>query len=146
MSERAAITVHFPVKPHVYKYLQTKCGEKLIVSKNNLFGSIVLDILSKNYSDLQAVNDNFTFPVDISVRYMEKMGFYIDPKIIRKFNTRIDDIFREEMRAYVRISFRLNHIRKETALKQFLSDYNITEEDIKFETLVKDILRNGNAA
>jgi hypothetical protein len=53
---------------------------------------MVLDILSKNYSDLQAVKDDITFPVEISLRYMEKMGVYIDSKIIRKFNTRVDDV------------------------------------------------------
>jgi hypothetical protein len=52
---------------------------------------MVLDILSKNYSDLQAVKDDITFPVEISLRYMEKMGVYIDSKII-KFNTRVDDV------------------------------------------------------
>jgi hypothetical protein len=44
---------------------------------------MVLDILSKNYSDLQAVKDDITFPVEISLRYMEKMGVYIDSKIMK---------------------------------------------------------------
>jgi hypothetical protein len=35
---------------------------------------------------------------------MEKMGVYIDSKIIRKFNTRVDDVFRE-MRTYVGLNF-----------------------------------------
>jgi hypothetical protein len=30
---------------------------------------MVLDILSKNYSDLQAVKDDITFPVEISPRW-----------------------------------------------------------------------------
>ena len=142
MSERVAVIVNFPVKPHVYKYLQKKCGEKLVVTKSDFFGSMVLDILSKNYSDLQAVSTDVTFPVEISVRYMEKMGVYIDSKIIRKFNTRVDDIFREEMRTYVMLNFSANKIPKETSLKQFMFNYNLSEDDVKFETLVKDIKRN----
>jgi len=146
MSERTAIIINFPVKPHVYKYLQNKVGEKLVVTKSDFFGSMVLDILSKNYSDFQAVNDDYTFPVEISMRYMEKMGVYLDCQIIRKFNTRVDDVFREEMRTYVGLNYRVNHIPKETSLKQFLFNYNLEEDDIKFETLVKDLSRNLKSA
>nr|WP_315245131.1 hypothetical protein [uncultured Flavobacterium sp.] len=142
MSERSAIVIHFPVKPHVYKYLQCKVGEKLIVTKNNFFGGMVLDILSKNYSDLQAVSDDFTFPVEISVRYMEKMGFYIDSRIMKKFNSRIDDLFREEMRTFVGLNFKMNNIPKENSLRQFIYNYNLDEDDVKFETLLKDLVRN----
>lgn len=142
MSDKSAVVIHFPVKPHVYKYLQYKVGEKLVVTKCDFFGSMVLDILSKNYSDLQSVSNDFTYPVEISIRYMEKMGIYIDSKIIRKFNTRIDDLFREEMRTFVGINYQMNEIPKETSLKQFLFIYNLDEDDIKFETLVKDLTRN----
>jgi hypothetical protein len=58
---------------------------------------MVLDILSKNYSDLQAVKDDITFPVEIS-HGTWKNGVYIDSKIIRKFNTRVDDVLREEIK------------------------------------------------
>ena len=142
MSERSAIVIHFPVRPHVYKYLQSKVGEKLIVTKNNFYGGMVLDILSKNYSDLQAVSDDFTYPVEISVRYMEKMGFYIDARIMKKFNSRIDDLFREEMRTFVGLNYELNKIPKENSLRQFIYKYNLDEDEIKFETLLKDLVRN----
>lgn len=137
MSEKASVIVRFPVKSHVYKYLQKKCGEKLVVNKNDFFGSTVLDIFSKNYSDLEAVNDDYLFPVEISMRYMDKMGIYIDQKIIRKFNSRMDNIFREEMKTFVFTNFEFNSFPKEKSLKQFLDFYNISEEDIKLETLVK---------
>jgi len=142
MSERSAIVIYFPVKPHVYKYLQNKVGEKLVVSKSNFYGGMVLDILSKNYSDLQAVSDDYTFPVEISVRYMEKMGFYIDAKIMKKFNSRVDDMFREEMRSFVGLNYELNNIPKESSLRQFIYKYNLGEDEIKFETLLKDLVRN----
>jgi hypothetical protein len=67
---------------------------------------------------------------------MEKMGVYIDSKIIRKFNTRVDDVFREEMRTYVGLNFTANKIPKRV-LKQFCFNYNLSEDDIKFETLLR---------
>jgi hypothetical protein len=63
------------------------------------------------------------------------MGVYIDSKIIRKFNTRVDDVL-EEMRTYVGLNFTANKT-KETSLKQFCFNYNLSEDDIKFETLLR---------
>lgn len=141
MSERSAVIINFPVKPHIYKYLQKKVGEKLVVTKSDFFGSMVLDILSKRYAVFNKVSFDIVFPVEISLRYMEDMGIHIDSKIIRKFNQRADDVFREEMRTYVDLNYRLNGIKKETSLRQLLFDFNINEDDIKFETLLKDIMR-----
>jgi hypothetical protein len=142
MSDKAVVVINFPVKPHVYKYLQSKVGEKLVASAGNFFGATVLDILSKRYSDYQAVSEEITFPVEISFRYMGTHGIYIDQRIVRKFNNRMDDMFREEMRSHVSISHSQYHIAKDESLRQFLFSYNISEDDIKFETLKKDIGRN----
>jgi|APHig6443717817_1056837.scaffolds.fasta_scaffold242612_2 hypothetical protein len=142
MSEKTTITVHFPVRPHVYKFLQKKVGEKLVVTKNNFYGNLVLDVLSKRYCALEAVSDELTFPVDISLRYMTDFGIYLDKNIIRKFNSQIDKQFKEEMRSYVSINANANGLPKAEAVRQFVFHYNITEEDIKMETLLKDIVRN----
>lgn len=143
MRERSAVIINFPVKPHVYKYLQNKVGEKLVVAKFDFFGGMVLDILTKKYSDLEAVNNAMTFPVEISFSYMEKMGIYIDNRVIKKFNSRVDSMFREEMKGFANINFQANKTPKETSLKLFLFQYNIGEDDIKFETLVKDFRRKS---
>lgn len=142
MSNRPVVTIHFPVKPHVYKFLQKKVGEKLIVSKKNFFGNLVLDVLSKKYCVLESVTDELTFPADISLRYMEDYGIYIDKNIVRKFNTQVDSLFKEEMRTFVNINNSINGMPKREAIRQFIFHYNISEDDIKFETLLKDIVRN----
>lgn len=142
MDAKAAVTVHFPVKLHVYKYLQSKVGEKLVLTKNNFFGSTVIDIFKRTYSVYESVSNEYTFPVEVSTRYMEKNGIFLDDKSLRKFNSRFDDMFREEMRSYVYMSSESNGLKKESALRQFLFHYNISEDDIKFETLVKDLQRN----
>jgi hypothetical protein len=144
MSEKSAVVIHFPVKPHIYKYLQNKIGEKLVVTKFDFFGGMVLDILTKKYSDLESVTNTLTFPVEVSFSYMEKMGIYIDGRVIRKFNSRVDAMFREEMRGFANINYNANQTPKETSLKLFLFQYNIDEDDIKFETLVKDFKRKNN--
>jgi hypothetical protein len=143
MRERSAVVINFPVKPHVYKYLQNKVGEKLVVAKFDFFGGMVLDILTKKYSDLEAVTNALTFPVEISFSYMEKMGIYIDNRVIKKFNSRVDAMFREEMKGFANINYLVNQTPKEASLKLFLYQLNIDEDDIKFETLVKDFKRKN---
>lgn len=142
MSDKLSILLFFPVEAHVYKFLQQKCGEKLVASKHDLYGSVVLDILNKSYSTLRSFPSDLTFPVEVSLRYMEDYGIFIDKNVIRKFNNRMDKMFREEMRTYVSLSNQANNVEKNTALRQFILCYNITEDDIKFETLLKDIVRN----
>ncbi|PZO33200.1 MAG: hypothetical protein DCE86_05435 [Flavobacteriaceae bacterium] len=141
MSEKRAVVIYFPVSPHVYKYLQKKVGEKLVVTKQNFYGNLVLDILSKQSYYSPVVEDDLQFPVEISVRYMTEFGFSINARIFRKFNTQIDHIFREEMRSYVSVCHEANKIQKKEALHQFLVSFNIDEEDIKLETLLKDLVR-----
>ncbi|WP_417365939.1 hypothetical protein [Flavobacterium beibuense] len=142
ITNKASIVVHFPVLPHVYKYLQNKCGEKIVASKKDFYGGVALDVFAKQGSAIYSCNDEITYPVEISLRYIEEFGIFINKHVIRKFNNRIDKMFREEMRSYVYITNRQNGIAKEKALRQFLFEYNIVEDDIKFETLVKDINRN----
>lgn len=142
MCDKTAVTVHFPVKVHVYKFLQKKIGEKLVVTKNNFYGNLVLDVLSKRYCVLDSVTDDFTYPVDISLRYMSDFGIFIDKNIIRKFNSQVDRVFKEEIRSYVAINNKMNQMPKKAAVEQFLFHYNMTEDDIKLETILKDLNRN----
>lgn len=142
MSDKTAVTVHFPVKVHVYKFLQKKIGEKLVVTKNNFYGNLVLDVLSKKYCVLDSVSDEFTFPVEISLRYMSDFGIFVDKNIIRKFNAQVDRVFKEEIRSFVSINNTMNSMPKKMAVEQFLFHYNMTEDDIKLETILKDLNRN----
>ena len=137
-----SVIVHFPVERHVYKYLQKSIGEKMVVSKKDIFGNLVLDMMSKRDHDINVIKGELTYCVEISEDYMYRYGIYIDDKIQRKFNSYIDKMFRKEMVTHVAIQSRKIVKSREPALREFLFYYNIDEDDIKFETLVKYIQRN----
>lgn len=137
-----AIVLFFPVQPHIYKFLQQKCGEKLSVNHQSLYGSVVLDILQKRGATLHGNPGELTYPVEISLRYMREFGIYVDDSIIKKFNHRVDKMFKEELRTHVKISNGHYSVAKDAAIRSFMAGFNITEDDIKFETLKKDIGRN----
>lgn len=134
--------VFFPVQPHVYKYLQAKCGEKLVAAQKNLWGEIILDLFNKRSRSLTAITSELKFPVEITLPYLERYGVNIDKQVIYRFNSRIDDIMREEMRTYVFLTNKNHQVPKDKALREFLNEYNLTEDDIKFETLKKDLVRS----
>lgn len=142
MRNTISVVIFFPVDAHVYKYLQKSVGEKLVTSKNNFFGTIVLDLLSKRDTDIKIVKGELTYCVEISEDYMYRYGIYIDEKIKRKFNSHIDKMFRKELITHVEIQSAKGFRKKQEAIREFLFYYNITEEDIKFETLVKYLDRN----
>lgn len=142
MRSNLSVVVYFPVDPHVYKYLQKSVGEKLETSKNSFFGTIVLDLLSKGDCDINVIKGSLVYSVEISEWNMNHYGIYIDEKIKRKFNSHMDKMFRKELITYVDIQRDRGFRQKESALREFLFYYNITEEDIKFETLVKYMHRN----
>jgi hypothetical protein len=68
------------------------------------------------------------------------MGVYIDSKIIRKFNTRVDDVL-ERKCALCWFKFYGEQNPKETSLKQFCFNYNLSEDDINWN-FTKDLRRN----
>lgn len=140
--EKSCVVIYFPVQPHVYKYLQSKVGECMTVSRKDFWGNLVLDILSKRYTSSVSLTDELVYPVEISMRYMSEFGVFIDSKTVKKFNSQIDNLFREEMRTHVFINYEKNGIPKDRALKQFLEYFNIDEDDMKFETLKKDLIRS----
>lgn len=140
--EKSCVVIYFPVQPHVYKYLQSKVGESMTVSRKDFWGNLVLDILSKRYTSTTIQTEDLVYPVEISMRYMSEFGVFIDSKTVRKFNSQIDNLFREEMRTHVFINYEKNGIPKDRALKQFLEYFNIDEDDMKFETLKKDLIRS----
>lgn len=137
-----SVIVHFPVERHVYKYLQKCIGEKMIVSKKDIFGNLVLDMMAKKDHDINVINGELTYCVEISEDYMNRYGICINEKIKRKFNSYMDKMFRKEMITHVAIMSRKAEKMKEPALREFLFYYNIDEDDIKFETLVKYLQRN----
>jgi hypothetical protein len=76
------------------------------------------------------VKDDITFPVEISFIH-GKNGVYIDSKIIRKFNTRVDDVFKRKMRTYVGLNLGKQNPKEETSLKQFCFQYNLNEVTLR---------------
>lgn len=138
-----SITHQLPVSPHVYKYLTATCGSDHIkASRKSWIGNLVLDIQTKDfkYKPLTSKMDHI-FKVTITEHDFNHLGTNITPKSAKVFNKTIDMIFREKLYEHALIANRINGIPIMKYLEGSLEIYDITEDDLKFDTLYRDFKR-----
>lgn len=139
-----SITQNIPVANHVYKYLKYRYGDDIITaSRNTVVGGIVLSLLHKN-NDIRHVSKKSyekVFKVLIKEEKYLRNGVHIDTRCAQAFNDIIDKMFREELFCHVMINKFSSNEQFNEGIRNFLLVYDITEDDIKYETLYRDFKR-----
>lgn len=138
------VTIDFVVERHVKKYLQKKVGDQLIASKHCMFGSFVLDVLTKKSDFLNKIKGDAVVNVALCEKYMKKYGCFFDYKANNKFNLYVDRVFKQELIIYVDLCKSLKVCSEKQAIRKFLEMYDISEDDLKLETAIKCYRRNLN--
>ncbi|MCT8340512.1 hypothetical protein MG296_10640 [Flavobacteriaceae bacterium TK19130] len=145
MASKFSITQHFPVSSHVYKYLIRRCGSDTIeASRKSFIGSFVLSLHNRNYDIALSNSDeglDYTFNVIIPMHKYEKVGMHITLENSQLFNNQLDKMFRDELFCHLIINKSREKKTYMKSLRSFLDVYNITEDDIKQETLYRDFKR-----
>lgn len=142
-----SITQHFPVADHVYKYLKTRCGsDHITATRNTTFGSLALTLHGRN-PDVKKSNHTFTrhFKVTVQEEHFKRLGMHITSENAQLFNDQVDKMFREELFYHVMINKGIDSEKYLDSIRSFLQVYNITEEDIKLDTLYRDFKRRKEA-
>ena len=137
------ITEHIPVADHVYKFLLKRCGgSTYIANRNDIIGNIVLSSLGRN-SDIQLSKTNYVkiFNVVIKETAYLRNGIYLGVKSGQVFNKMVDKLFRDEMFFHVFINSIKSKEQFLDGLRKYLELYDITEDDIKLESIYKDFKR-----
>ncbi|WBL25102.1 hypothetical protein [Zunongwangia sp. HGR-M22] len=138
-----SIVQKIPVADHVYKYLLKLCGsDHIIAGRNTYIGSLVLSLQGRNY-DVRLTRHKYTkiFRVEITETYYDKNGLFITRENAELFNDQIDKKFRDEL---YRMMLMNRHLEEKLFLKSmraYLEFYDITEDDIKAESLYRDFKR-----
>ncbi|MBW2962298.1 hypothetical protein [Mesonia aestuariivivens] len=139
-----SITQHIPVADHVYKFLLKRCGSDAIeASRTNFIGSLILSLHGRNTDVKYSKTRNFSKIFSIKVPYSlyDKTGVHISEVNAQLFNDQIDKLFRDEIFVHMLINKDQDKKHFLKSLKSFLTIYDITEEDIKLETLHRDFKR-----
>lgn len=144
MAENFSVQINIPVSDHIYKYLIAKCGQLPFTAvRGHFVGSVVLSMLSRNDDVRHESKKKYTkvFKVTVKEESYLRNGVFIDLKCAKVFNDLMDSMFREELYNHVRLNKLHHNIKYIECIRNFMLVYNITEEDIKEETVYRDFKR-----
>ena len=138
------ITLHIPIKPYALKYLKVHLGDDYKISKNDAFGIYLENILRRPQEDARYCHFMKKYTGDFEVFLSKKNwlsdGFRLSPKGIVDFNSFVENIIKAELHSFIDFSRSLK-IRQAKAVELFREKYNITEEDIAFDSFKKSYRR-----
>ncbi len=146
-------TLHLPVKTYLKKYLQKKLGDDYIVERNSWFGLYLIAILDKNYryQGKGPLEEKDFYKVTIPKTLVLKDGFSIGSAKIKKLQTYVQKVFYADLYSYINLSignglkvedYKYDSVIKQNrqrAIKQFLSFYDINENELKFDSVYRQM-------
>jgi len=135
--------IHFPVKPYLHKYLTHKFGPNFTYSKTSILSPVIKAVLTENVSsDLMGFEDSELYEVVIPQHYFNKNSISFSVNKTYQFNNDVDHIFREELFQFMVLNNEIYGIKFRTSFRDYLKKFDITENDVKYETLLKHFQRN----
>ena len=148
------ITLEIPIKPFLKKFLTKKYGEVHHVKKTSLLGGIIIDILDKQYRKQSIdVDRKSWYKVSVPATIVKEVGFDISFLKLKKLGDKIYTIFYNDLENYITLTVEndlkffnekhssINKQNRMKAIAQFLDFYNITEEELKLESVYRTIDR-----
>jgi len=138
-----SITETIPVADHVYKFLVKRCGsDTYTANRNDIIGNIVLSSLGKN-NDLKISKTRHTKSFNIVIKEYSYLrnGIFLGVKSGQAFNKMIDKLFRDEMYFHVYVNSFKSKEQFLEGIRNYLKIYDITEDDIKLESIYRDFKR-----
>lgn len=148
------ILLQLSVPAYLKKILDVRFGELYKPREDNLFGMTILNVLKRKsshdyqfrrnqYTDgkYRFKNANIPYFLNISVDQAKRRGFNLDTKRSFQIVKSIDRNLREEL--YIKAIFNKDKygIDYQTTILDWLEMYDISEEELSYESLRKDFNR-----
>lgn len=135
------ITLKIPCKSYVRKYLIARYGLNHTITKQSLLGMMVHEKLSKNYNPADYIRrSGDVYEVVLTDWCFRNVGHSIDIPTLNALGSAMYYLFREDLYLYVRQQLAKGE-KATTAIKEFLQMFDITEDELKFETVYRDYKR-----
>lgn len=137
------VEVSIPVKGYVKKYLIKRYGDRHTVSRTSFLGKLILVSLSKHFTRQDICTGKelkYSYKLGLTEKYFKLKGRGLTRNKRFFLAECFEDVLREDLRQHLdQVSLNGGKVLPE--LKAWLKHYDITEEDIKFESLYKDYQR-----
>lgn len=135
--------IHFPVKPYLHKFLTHKFGPHFIYTKASILSPVIKSVLTESVSsELLGFKEEMYYEVIIPSNYFNKNSISFSSEKAFQFNKDVDHLFREELYQFMVLNHEIYGIKFRTSFRDYLSKFDITENDVKYETLLKQFQRN----
>lgn len=145
--------IHMPMKSYLRKFLQKKYGTNYEVSSNSLLGIFLIEILDKQYrKDHKKIIQKDYYPLIIPKYIVERVGFDMPTSKMKRFEEMLVKLFKTELESYIKLTIESELYVKiddkkyrqdiMKAIKQYLDYFDITEDELKLESLYRDFNRN----
>jgi hypothetical protein len=140
------ISINIPVKPHIKKYISVRYGNEHTLTKKSLLGILIFNILDKKTKKPEQGFADHTekYVIQISQQYFYEKGFTITLRKRRFLAICLEKLFMEDFYAYIDISVSKMNSSAAEAMRIFLNKYDISENEVKFDSLYRAYLRHSN--
>lgn len=146
-----SISVKLPVKNYLKKYLTKKFGDSYRVNRTDWVGKYLIDLLDKQYRRKGTIKEDAFYKIEVPSSVVKEVGFDMSVTKMRHFESMIDKVFRSELETFIDVSISSNlyfnvnskfhKLSVMKAMQQFLETFEISEDDIKLESLYRNFAR-----
>ena len=149
------VLLQLNVPPYLKKILEVKYGNDYRPKQTELLGIAVINTLKKksdrDYNYIRQKADpqnsrfkkkNEAFIVSLSVDKASRKGFVVDQKRANQIVRALDRNIREDLYTNAIINQHKFEIEFQTTIENFLDLYDISEEELSYESIRKDFNRN----
>lgn len=140
--------VDVPLKAHVKKYADHHLGNTPDnASKKNRIGVLLYLSLDKTPPDWKPSPEHGALEIRVNRTKapINTRGLVVTTKKAKLFEDMLDGMFMEELFYYMELQAAKNGMNKREAMRSFLQKYNITEQEMPLQTLIKRVYRAENA-
>ena len=140
------ISIMIPVKPHVKKFIEVKYGQTHTLTTKSYLGLLLFNVLDKNAQPLDHDFKSFgdQYEIKISRQYLYEHGYNVSPVKRQFLSLCMERLFIEEFYEFVDIHVSSIGFGAAKSIRLFLEKYNLTENEINYETMYKKYQRYSN--
>ena len=154
----ASVTIHIPLKPYLHKFLVKKYGTAFVANHKTSLGLFVRELIDTQYRRQGHIKNGVLFSVIIPKNMVNTIGFSFPPDKFAVFEKWVVRIFKEQLFEHVRITLEsklykdlYGRLKKEVerdhhngtikTISQFLRSYDITEDELKLDSIYREYTR-----
>ncbi len=142
------VFIHIPCPTYLRKFVEISFGENYELNHTDWLGILVLGLLQKkshptyHYAGQKKVaNYSDKLQLNFTIHQANKNGFFLVNSDETKIVKGIDDVFRTGMYRAAVLNQENFGIEYKTTITTYLDAFNITEEELSYETIRKDFNR-----